>query len=154
MVTDYTLPKAGEHVIGYAYPGSDTATKLGQATTGCMVVWLVGETHAHANYNACIDHVSALGTRPGRWSMDHPWNQHLYTHPNESPKAREWHQRLLAEEAQRAAAAARTGECRAGGGSVSVDLDRTPGRTVVTETHRDADGHGVAIRNAGELWGL
>ncbi len=153
MATSYTLPKAGEHVISYAYPSSDVAKQLGQAERGCFVVRLVGETFAHATYSACVAHVVPLGTRPGRWSMDHAWNQHLYNHLDESEEARAWHQRLLAEEAQRVAAA-HTGSLLAQGGSVSVDLDRMPGRTVVTETHRDADGHGVAVRNAGEIWGL
>jgi hypothetical protein len=148
----YTTPQAGEHVIAYAYPNSTTARKLGQQH-GCFAVHLVGDVIGHGTYTDCVAHVSTLGTRPARWSMDHPWNQHLYPHHDAIPEALAWHRLLAAEEAQRAAAAERTRALVAAGGHVSVALDRTPTRTVVTETHRDAAGHGVAIRNAGELWG-
>lgn len=153
MAKSYTTPKAGEHVISFAYPGSDTASKLGQAERGCFVVHLVGEMFAHATYVACVAHVATTGTHPGRWSMDHPWNQHLYPHHDDTPEARAWHQRLADEEAQRVAAAERTRKLLAEGGRVTIALDKTPMRTVVTETHHDAEGNGVCVRNAGELWG-
>lgn len=152
-MSEYTKPKAGEHVIGYAYPGSDTARTLNKDRSGCYVVWLVGEVHAHPNYDACVAQVAALGTRPGRWSADHPWNQQFYPEHDQSQESRAWHQRLLAEEKERAEAAARTARLLASGGRVTITMDTTPSRTVVTETHRDAQGHGVCVRNAGELWG-
>ena len=152
-MSEYTKPKAGEHVIGYAYPSSTTARYLGKGEIGCFVVHVVGNMTAHPNYSDCVAQVKTLGTRPGRWSMDHPWNQHLYPHHDAIPEAQAWHRLLAAEEAERVAAAEHARALVAAGGSVSLAMDRTPTRTVVTETHRDAAGHGVAIRNAGELWG-
>ncbi len=152
MASEYTKPKAGEHIIGYAYPGSDTARALHHELNGCYVVWLVGQMHAHPNYASCVAQVSALGTRPGRWSADHPWNQRFYPEHNLNLEARAWHQRLLAEEAQRVAAAERTQAVVDAGGSVTVDMVVTPMRTVVMETHRDASGNCLDMRNAGEIW--
>ncbi len=152
-MSEYTKPKAGEHVIGYAYPTSTTATFLGKGKIGCFVVHRVGNMTAHPNYADCVAFVKTLGTRPGRWSFDHPWNQHLYPHHDDAPEARAWHQRLADEEAERVAAAERTRKLLAAGGRVTIAMDPTPMRTVVTETHHDAEGNGVAIRNAGELWG-
>lgn len=152
-MTEYTTPKAGEHVIAYAYPNSTTARAFGCAERGCFVVHLVGEMFAHTTYACCVAHVVPLGTRPGRWSMDHPWNHRLYPEHDAITEVQAWHRLLAEEEAHRVAAAERTRTLIEAGGHVSVALDRTPTRTVVTETHRDAAGHGVAIRNAGELWG-
>jgi hypothetical protein len=152
-VSEYTTPKTGEHVIAYACPHSATARLLGQQESGCFVVHLVGDAHAHATYKGCVEQVTTLDTRPARWSMDHPWNQHLYPHHDAIPEALAWHRLLAAEEAQRAAAAERTRALVAAGGHVSVTLDRTPLRTVITEAMHDAEGNGVAIRNAGEIWG-
>ncbi len=152
-MSEYTKPKAGEHVIGYAYPTSTNATFLGKGKTGCFVVHVVGNMTAHPNYADCVALVKTLGTRPGRWSIDHPWNHRFYPEHEAIPEVQAWHLMLAAEEAQRAAAAERTRAVVAAGGRVSLDMDRMPTRTVVTETHRDAAGHGVAVRNAGELWG-
>lgn len=66
--------------------------------------------------------------------------------------ALEWHQRVVGEEAERDAAMNRVRAIIARGGRVAVVMVRTPLRTVVHEEHRDADGNGLAARNAGEIW--
>lgn len=63
-----------EHTIGYAYPSSPRAARLGRASTGTYS-YQRGEhgrvvpfdTYAEALANAVRE-----GTQPARWSMDHP----------------------------------------------------------------------------------
>jgi hypothetical protein len=75
---DYTDPGAGEHVISYAYPSSPRAEALGHGQSGCYVVRVAGAgAVARASYQDCLAHVEPLGTRPGRWSMDHPAHAHM-----------------------------------------------------------------------------
>lgn len=76
-MSDYTAPKSGEHVIGYAYPWSPAAVALGLGDCGCWRVRTVDGTVGLSSYGACLEYVRQLGTAPGRWSDDHPLNAKL-----------------------------------------------------------------------------
>jgi hypothetical protein len=70
---DCTAPGPGEHVISWAYPSSPRAVALGFPGAGCYVLRVHGEDpHGYDLYATCVAVVGALGTNPGRWSMDHP----------------------------------------------------------------------------------
>ena len=68
-------PAVGEHSIGYAYPSSTLAKKMGRAKTGCHYVDAGGATTAVDSYSAAAEHAKSLGTKPNRWSMDHQANE-------------------------------------------------------------------------------
>lgn len=74
------------HEIGYAYPTSDYATKMGKHG---VYVEHKGKLTPMVSYDAALAHVAALGTEPSRWSIDHPKNasfladaQRLQAHHN------------------------------------------------------------------------
>ena len=60
--------------ISYAYPSSPNAVKLGRNREGCYVLDQDGKKTAHATL---ADAKTAAVGEPGRWSMDHPKNQHF-----------------------------------------------------------------------------
>lgn len=66
-----------EHVIGYAYPTSPDATRLGFGSTGCWTVAVAGKTVPAKTYPDALAVTAKLGTVPGRWSKDHPLNASL-----------------------------------------------------------------------------
>jgi hypothetical protein len=75
-----------KHSIGYAYPTSDYAKKLG---THGVYVELGSKLLPMASYADAIAYAQTLGTEPDRWSMDHPANasylayaQRLQAHHN------------------------------------------------------------------------
>ena len=74
------------HSIGYAYPTSDYAKKLG---THGVDVELGAKLLPMASYADAIANVQTHRTEPDRWSMDHPANasylayaQRLQAHHN------------------------------------------------------------------------
>ena len=73
-------PICVQHVIGYAYPGSTMAAKLGHSKTGCFTVEVARKTTPAKTYSEAKANVVRLGTVPGRWSWDHPSNSHLKMH--------------------------------------------------------------------------
>lgn len=62
------------HVIGYAYPTSETAQALGRGKTGCYYFAAAGALAPHDSYLSALAAAQAAGTTPDRWSMDHPAN--------------------------------------------------------------------------------
>lgn len=64
-----------EHVIGYAYPTSESAGKLGCGKSGCFYLQAKGRITAHKTINQALRAALELGTKPGLWSMDHPNHQ-------------------------------------------------------------------------------
>ena len=75
--TTPTTVAEGEHRIAYAYPSSETACKVGRGKSGCYVVKTAGKMVPEDSYDAALANVKALGTQPGRWSVDHPLNAHF-----------------------------------------------------------------------------
>jgi hypothetical protein len=67
------------HYIGYAYPSSPAAEKLGRSRVGCWFIRL-GKRYqgAFATAEEAIAAAAKMGTQPERWSRDHPLNAHLY----------------------------------------------------------------------------
>lgn len=78
---------------------------------------------------------------------EHVMNAGFLPHPTG------WAERVAAEEAVRAAAAARAQAILQVGGRITVSAERTQLRTVLLETMHDGSGACVDIRNAGEIWG-
>lgn len=64
----------GEHLIGYAYPSSPLAKRMGRSRTGCYFVQTTAQQSPQPSYDAAVGHVAQLGTVPQRWSIDHPLN--------------------------------------------------------------------------------
>ena len=60
------------HTIAYAYPSSTLARQMRRSATGCYTVTVGSKTTAHATYAEAVACAAALGTEPGRWSMDNP----------------------------------------------------------------------------------
>lgn len=69
-----TTPSAGEHLIAYAYPSSPRATSHKLGKVGCYVVQTDTNEVPQPTYGEALAHAQALGTKPQRWSMDHPMN--------------------------------------------------------------------------------
>ena len=67
----------GEHEVSYAYPSSPLAIQLGYSGTGCFVFSKRGQTLPFTAKSDALVWASLSGTRPMRWSIDHPANQHL-----------------------------------------------------------------------------
>ena len=70
------------HTIGYAYPSSTLAHRLGRARQGCHYVTIglrqrASRTTPFCTYSEALRHAQTLGTSPDRWSMDHPLNAHF-----------------------------------------------------------------------------
>lgn len=66
-----------QHVIGYAFPTSSLAKKLGFSRTGCYTVEVAGTVSPVKTFSEAKTCVEKLGTEPGRWSWDHPLNSHF-----------------------------------------------------------------------------
>jgi hypothetical protein len=69
-----TIDAARVHCIGYAYASSPMACVLKMGAAGCYYLQSAGALSAHGTYSQALAAASALGTEPGRWSMDHPQN--------------------------------------------------------------------------------
>jgi hypothetical protein len=65
---------APEHVIAYAYPTSTTAQRHGYGKVGCYTFTLAGEQKAFVTLEQAVKVSKDMGTLPGRWSIDHPFN--------------------------------------------------------------------------------
>lgn len=72
--TDGTQNAEKVHEIAYAYPTSPSATDHGFGKEGCYTVKTAGKQSAFLTKPQALQHVAALGTSPGRWSIDHPLN--------------------------------------------------------------------------------
>ena len=60
------------HKISYAYPSSQNAGKAGLKSGGwCLEVG--GKLTGHASYSVAVAAIPA-GSKPDRWSADHPAN--------------------------------------------------------------------------------
>ena len=64
----------GEHTIGYAYPTSHAAVRLGFSSNGCHFVETADSAVAAGSYADAKMIALNLGTTPSRWSKDHPDN--------------------------------------------------------------------------------
>jgi hypothetical protein len=75
MKKNPTLCAEGEHLIAYCYPTSEGACRHSRGKTGCYVVQVGSEAEeAVDSFAEAISKVSARGTGPQRWSMDHEMN--------------------------------------------------------------------------------
>lgn len=77
MKPNATAPAPGEHLIVYAYPSSPRACRLKRGETGCYVVEAAGTEIPLPSYGEALERAMTLGTKPQRWSMDHPLNAHF-----------------------------------------------------------------------------
>lgn len=71
-----------QHVIGYAFPTSSLAKRLGFSRTGCFTVEVAGTVSPVKTFSEAKACVEKLGTTPGRWSWDHPLNRHFIRMPS------------------------------------------------------------------------
>lgn len=69
-----------EHEIGYAYPSSDHASRLHHSKTGCFTLKTCELELPFSSFQLAAKKAEELGTKPGRWSWDHPLNQGFYPH--------------------------------------------------------------------------
>jgi len=67
---------AKTHYVGYAYPTSTIAAKLGRGKCGCWYLRIDGRPDAVFESRAdAVAAAVAAGTAPDRWSSDHPDNE-------------------------------------------------------------------------------
>jgi len=71
---NHEITHPDEYEIGYAYPTSAIAEKLGQGHAGCHYVATAGGMTPHPAFADALRHARTLGAVPGRWSKDHPLN--------------------------------------------------------------------------------
>lgn len=60
------------HYILYAYPGSSMAIRHGFAETGCYSLESNLMKTYYPTYESVVEAALLLGTKPERYSMDHP----------------------------------------------------------------------------------
>ena len=67
--------KSGFHYVGYAYPTSTMASRLNRAKDGCWFLRVEGRPDAgFSSRENAVAAAAAAGTKPDRWSVDHPAN--------------------------------------------------------------------------------
>ena len=66
-----------EHVISYAYPTSESAVHFGFGKEGCYVLTVGKTACGFDSKEKALNEAEQLGTKAGRWSIDHPFNAAL-----------------------------------------------------------------------------
>lgn len=68
------IPTLIEHEISFAYPSSPAATRFGFGEQGCYTIKVGKDEKALTSLSLALKHAESLGSRPSRWSIDHPLN--------------------------------------------------------------------------------
>lgn len=77
------------YTVGYCYPRSPLARRLGRARAGCYYLATASKTQPFDSFEQALAQATTTGLQPQRWSLDHPLNaKYRPDHPANLPQVR------------------------------------------------------------------